>query len=94
LGTSITSVAVLEIIWRISGNAGSVVYMANGIIQGVLSVAFLGKTFLNIYLSPLTPRWRTARDYLPIILALFARLGIILASEFCSTSIVTHKIFY
>jgi hypothetical protein len=85
-GASITSVAVLEIIWRISGNAGSVVYVANGIIQGVLSVAFLGKIFLNTYLSPLSPRWRTARDYLPVILALFTRLGIVLASEFCSMS--------
>ena len=84
LGATVVSVAILEMIWRVSGNAGGTIYMANGIVQGVLSVAFLGKTFLNTYLSPLSPRWKTARDYLPVIFALSTRLAIVLASEFCS----------
>lgn len=83
LGASIVSAVVLEMIWRISSNPGGTIYVASGIIQGVLCLAFLGKVLLNTYLSPLSPRWKTMRDYLPIILALSARLGIVLASEFC-----------
>jgi hypothetical protein len=78
------SVAVLEVIWRVSARPRSRVYMADGIIQGILAAAFLGKTFLNAYLSPLRPKWKTFRNYLPVILALSLRLGIVLASEFCS----------
>ncbi|PVG04628.1 hypothetical protein CPB86DRAFT_720926 [Serendipita vermifera] len=78
------AVAVLEVIWRVSSRPPSGVYMADGILQGILAAAFLGKTFLNAYLSPLRPKWKTFRNYLPIILALSLRLGIVLASEFCT----------
>lgn len=84
LGAAIVAVAVLEVIWRVTEKAKGNIYMADGIIQGVLSISFLGKVLLNTYLSPLVPRWKTARDYSPVISALAIRLGIILASEFCS----------
>lgn len=86
LAAQIVAVAVLEMFWRITRRAGGKVYLASGIVEGVLSVAFLGKVFLNCYSSPLMPRWKTARDYSPVIIALVTRLAIVLASEFCSKS--------
>jgi hypothetical protein len=84
IAAQIAALCVLEMFWRITKKPGGKVYLADGIVEGVLSVAFLGKIFLNCYLSPLMPRWKTARDYSPVILALLTRLAIVLASEFCS----------
>lgn len=87
LGSSILAVAILEVIWRITGKAkGNKSYVADGILQVILSLSFLVKIVLNTYLSPLIPRWKTLRDYSPLIFALSTRLGIALAGEFSSKS--------
>lgn len=84
LAAQIVAITVLEMFWRITKSAGGRIYLADGIVEGVLCVAFLGKLFLNTYLSPLMPRWKTARDYSPVIIALLTRLAILLTSAFCS----------
>lgn len=84
LAAAIVAVAVLGVIWRVTANPKGVIYMTNGVIEGVLSISFLGKVLLNAWLSPLTPQWKTIRNYSPLIFALATRLGIILTSEFCS----------
>ena len=88
LAAGIIAVAVLGIIWRLGGKATGSIYKADYLLQAVLALAFLGKICLNVFLSPLTPRWKTARDYLPVITALSSRLGIVLASEFCGSFIL------
>jgi hypothetical protein len=83
LGSSILVVAILEVIWRVTGKAKhNKIYVADGILQGILSIIFLGKIVLNTYLSPLIPRWKTLRDYSPLIFALSTLLGIALTNEF------------
>ncbi|CAG7847717.1 SubName: Full=Uncharacterized protein {ECO:0000313/EMBL:CCA67875.1} [Serendipita indica DSM 11827] len=84
LAASIIAVAVLGIIWRIGGRAAGLVYKADHLLEAILALAFLGKVCLNVFLSPLTPRWKTARNYLPVIYALSTRLGIVITSEFCA----------
>jgi hypothetical protein len=87
LGSSILAVAVLEVIWRITGKTkDNKIYVADGILQGILCLSFLGKIVLNTYLSPLIPRWKTLRDYSPLIFALSIRLGIAITNEFSGKS--------
>ncbi|KAG8836535.1 hypothetical protein FRC18_011212 [Serendipita sp. 400] len=83
LGAGIVGVAVLSIIWRVNGTASGGIYRADSLLQGILSLVFLGKILLNTYLSPLTPRWKTVRDYAPVVVSLFLRFGIVITNEFC-----------
>ncbi|KAG8788890.1 hypothetical protein FRC19_000179 [Serendipita sp. 401] len=84
LGAGIVGVAVLSIIWRVNGTASGGIYRADSLLQGILSLVFLGKILLNTYLSPLTPRWKTVRDYAPVVVSLFLRFGIVITNEFCA----------
>lgn len=97
IGANIVAITVLQIIWRVTGNMRGPIYMADGVIQGVVTLSFFAKVVLNSYFSPLKPIWNTLRDYSPVIVALCLRLSVVIANEFCcksefdkADSILTH----
>jgi hypothetical protein len=85
LGT--ISIAVTQAIWRLGFAFGLVrfagVFRADAIIQIIMSGLFLLKLAGNTYISPLTPRWRTVRDYLPVATAISIGLGIAIGNLVC-----------
>lgn len=82
------AVGVSQSIWRLAFAFGLVrftsVYRADAILQIIMSGLFILKLAGNTYLSPLTPRWRTARDYIPVATAMSIGLGIAVGNLMCS----------
>ena len=76
LAGAIFAVAILQVMWRLFLNPGNRVYRAGGILEVFLSVAFLVKLWLNVQSSPLTPRWKTFRNYAPVTVSIFINLSI------------------
>ncbi|KAF8605035.1 hypothetical protein BDV93DRAFT_521918 [Ceratobasidium sp. AG-I] len=81
------AVGVTQSIWRLGFSFGLVrftsVYRADAILQIVMSGLFILKLVGNSYLSPLTPRWRTFRDYIPVATAMSIGLGIAIGNLLC-----------
>ncbi|KAG8744686.1 hypothetical protein FRC10_009600 [Ceratobasidium sp. 414] len=81
------AIGVTQAIWRLGFTFGfmkfTTVYQADAILEIVLSGYFLLKLAGNVYLSPLTPRWRTVRDYLPVATAISIGLGIAIGNLLC-----------
>lgn len=71
-------VPILQILWRVVADLSNVgpVYDGDSALEVVLSSLFVTKLLANVWLSPLTPRWKIIRDYSPVIGALFISLGI------------------
>jgi hypothetical protein len=90
LAATIFAIAILQIFWRLAANPANGVYRADGIMQIVLSVAFFVKLWLNVWLSPLTPRWKRFRNYAPVTISIFINLTIailnLILCEFWITS--------
>jgi hypothetical protein len=72
----IFTVGILQVMWRLFNNPGNGVYRAGGVMEVFLSVAFLVKLWLNVRSSPLTPGWKTFRNYAPVTISLFINLTI------------------
>ncbi|QRV90918.1 hypothetical protein RhiJN_18936 [Ceratobasidium sp. AG-Ba] len=81
------AVGVTQAIWRLGFTFGFIrfttVYRADAIMEIALSGCFLFKLAGNIYVSPLTPRWRTVRDYLPVVTSVSIGLGIAVGNLMC-----------
>ncbi|KAG9096128.1 hypothetical protein FRC06_008996 [Ceratobasidium sp. 370] len=81
------AIGVTQAIWRLGFTFGftkfTTVYHADAITEIILSCCFLLKLGGNVYLSPLTPRWRTVRDYLPVVTAISIGLGIAVGNLLC-----------
>lgn len=77
LAGAIFAVAILQVMWRLFFvNPANGLYRADGIVQIVLSLAFFVKLWLNVWLSPLTPRWKTFRNYAPVTVSISISLTI------------------
>lgn len=81
------AIGVTQAIWRLGFAFGltrfSGVYRADAIMQIVMSALFLLKIAGNSYISPLMPRWRTVRDYLPVVSAIWIGLGVAVGNIIC-----------
>jgi sulfur relay (sulfurtransferase) DsrC/TusE family protein len=78
-------ITVLQAIWRIVPylRRYGTVYNIDGTLQIVVSSLYILKLLANTYMSPLTPRWKTLRDYSPIILALAISMGLGIGNILC-----------
>lgn len=81
-------ITVLQAVWRIAPDLRrfGTVYNVEGTLEIVVSSLYILKLFANAYLSPLTPRWKTMRDYSPIMLALAISMGLGIGNILCCTS--------
>ncbi|KAK7058842.1 hypothetical protein VNI00_001466 [Paramarasmius palmivorus] len=70
------AIPILQIIWRIAIRKFGIVYMVESAIEIIVSALFLLKIFLNILLSPRTPRWGVLVTYIAPLLALVINLGL------------------
>ncbi|CAE6453959.1 unnamed protein product [Rhizoctonia solani] len=81
------AIGVTQAIWRLGFAFGLIrftsVYQADAIMQIVMSGLFLLKLAGNSYISPLMPRWKTVRDYLPIVTAISVGLGVAVGNLLC-----------
>ena len=79
------AITVLQAIWRIAPHLRrfGTVYNIEATLQIVVSSLYILKLFANAYLSPLMPRWKTVRDYSPVILALLISLGLGIGNILC-----------
>lgn len=86
LGT--VAILVLQILWRLVTPFmnGGAVYLTESGLEIILSATFVLKLLANAYLSPLTPRWKTVRDYSPAIVALMINAGVGAGNIFCCSS--------
>ena len=82
------AIGVTQSIWRLGFAFGLIrftsVYRADAVLQIIMSGLFILKLAGNSYLSPLTPRWRTIRDYIPVATAISIGLGIAIGNLMCS----------
>ncbi|KIK71151.1 hypothetical protein GYMLUDRAFT_33285 [Collybiopsis luxurians FD-317 M1] len=70
------SIPILQIIWRIAVRHFSTVYMVESTIEILVSALFILKIFLNVFLSPVSPRWKPFTFYVAPLIALFINLAI------------------
>ena len=82
-------IPVLQILWRVVADFSRVgpVYNADNSLEIAISALFVIKLFVNAWLSPLTPRWKTIRDYLPVIFALIIGFGVAIGNILCCSSL-------
>ena len=76
LAGAIFTVAILQVIWRLFTIPPNGVYLADGIMEILLYVAFFVKLWLNVWWSLLTPRWKTFRNYAPVTISILVGLTI------------------
>ena len=76
LAGAIFTVAILQVMWRLFVNPANRVYRAAGIMEILLSVAFLVKLWSNVRSSPLAPGWKTFRNYAPVTVSILINLSI------------------
>jgi len=76
LAGAIFTVAILQVMWRLFASPPNGVYRADGVMEILLSVAFLVKLWLNVRWSRMTPRWKTFRNYAPVTISLLINLTI------------------
>ncbi|EGO02379.1 hypothetical protein SERLA73DRAFT_71505 [Serpula lacrymans var. lacrymans S7.3] len=79
------AILVLQILWRIvsSFHYYGPIYAADTSLELVASILFILKLILNTSISPVTPRWRTLREYSVPIVALFLNAGIAIGNLIC-----------
>ncbi|TFK41025.1 hypothetical protein BDQ12DRAFT_678762 [Crucibulum laeve] len=72
------SIPLLQILWRIvsAQHTYGSLYIAESTIETVLSAIFILKLLLNIFLSPVTPRWLPLRMYIVPIVSLMLSAGL------------------
>ena len=82
------AITVLQAIWRIAPHLRRYgpVYNIDGTLQIVVSSLYILKLLANTYLSPLTPRWKTLRDYSPMFLSLAISMGLGIGNILCCKS--------
>ena len=91
LAGAIFAVAILQVMWRLVVNPANGVYRAAGIMEVLLSVTFLVKLLLNVRVSPLTPGWKTFRNYAPVTISIFINLTIaILNLIICKSLVISY----
>lgn len=72
---SVISIPILQITWRIA-TGFSAVYIAEATVQIAVSVLFIAKLMLNLFLSTVAPWWRPFIPYIIPIMALMISTGI------------------
>ena len=79
------AVPVLQGIWRLVNEFDKFgpVYYVEGAIEIVLAAIFILKLFANTFMSPLVPRWKTLRDYIPPFIALLIGMGVGIGNILC-----------
>lgn len=79
------SVTVLQILWRLvdAFRIFGPIYVTEAGIEIGLSVAFISKLAFNSFISPLTPRWHTLRDYSAVISAISIGMGVAIGNLLC-----------
>ncbi|CAE7071387.1 unnamed protein product [Rhizoctonia solani] len=81
------TIGVTQAIWRLGFAFGLIrftsVYQADAVIQIIMSALLLLKLAGNSYISPLMPRWKSVRDYLPVVAAISVGLGIAIGNLIC-----------
>lgn len=85
---AIVAVLVLQLLWRLISKFhtfGPIYFVEEGL-QIALSTVFILKLFANAIMSPLTPRWKTLRDYSPMVLAILLGLGVAIGNIACCRS--------
>ncbi|KAG6846014.1 hypothetical protein H0H87_011062 [Tephrocybe sp. NHM501043] len=77
LGLSVT-LSALQVVWRISSldARSTTIYITEAIIQIVVSALFILKILLNIFVSPVTPWWRSVQSNVAPLLALCISAGL------------------
>ena len=89
LAGAIFTVAILQVMWRLFFNPANGVYLAGGILEVFITVGFLVKIWLNVRSSPLTPGWKTFRNYAPVTISIFIDLVIaILNLTICKSLVI------
>ena len=91
LAGAIFTVAILQVMWRLVMNPANSVYLAAGVMEVLLSVAFLVKLLFNVRLSPLTPAWKTFRNYAPVTISIFINLTIAILNLIMCKSLVISE---
>ena len=91
LAGAIFAVAILHVMWRLFVNPANRVYRAAGIMEIFLSVAFLVKLLFNVWLSPLTPAWKTFRNYAPVTISILINLTIAILNLVMCKSLVSSE---
>ena len=92
LAGAIFAVAILHVFWRLIMNPENCVYRAAGIMEVLLSVAFLVKLLFNVWLSPLTPGWKTFRNYAPVTISISINFIIaILNLIMCKSRVISES---
>ena len=87
-------VPLLQILWRTVGGLSKIgpVYEADSALEVSLSALFIIKLSANVWFSPLTPRWKTIRDYSPVIVALLIGLSVGVGNIIqCSSILPKHE---
>ncbi|CAE6429397.1 unnamed protein product [Rhizoctonia solani] len=81
------TIGVTQAIWRLGFAFGLIrftsVYQVDAIMQIIMSGLFLLKLAGNSYISPLMPRWKTVRDYFPVVAAISMGLGVAVGNLMC-----------
>ncbi|KAF7307176.1 hypothetical protein MIND_00511200 [Mycena indigotica] len=72
---AVISIPILQIIWRVA-TGNSPIYIAESTIQIAVSILFLAKLLLNLFLTTIAPWWRPFVPYIIPILALLTNTGI------------------
>jgi hypothetical protein len=85
---AVFTIPILQILWRVVADFSRIgpVYNADSSLEIAISALFVVKLFVNVWLSPLIPRWKTIRDYLPAFSALFIGLGVGVGNILCCLS--------
>lgn len=78
-------ITVLQALWRVCYQffGFGPVYDVDATLEIVVSSLFIMKLLANMFLSPLEPRWKTFRDYAPMIIALFINGGLGVGDILC-----------
>ncbi|KAJ8084164.1 hypothetical protein AAF712_001027 [Marasmius tenuissimus] len=72
---SCLSLPILQILWRVTFRTFGPVYVVESTMEIVISAVFILKIILNIFLTPIVPRWKALVSYSVPILALMINLA-------------------
>ena len=92
---AVLAIPIFQILWRVAADFSRIgpVYNVDSSLEIALSVLFVMKLFVNAGLSPLTPRWKTIRDYFPAIFALLISMGVGIGNILCCSSRCLKSLF-
>jgi hypothetical protein len=79
------AIPILQVVWRVDGTFSNFnpLYDTESSMEIVASALFICKLLLNISISPLVPRWKVLRRYLPLILALAFSTTVAVGNVIC-----------